>query len=245
MTTTQQLIKNMNVLVACEESQRVCEAFRNLGHNAFSCDIVECSGGHPEWHFKEDVLKVIPNRGGHLESGDEYYLPEGEEWDLMVAHPPCTYLSVSGAQWYYHPEDKDLPKEKRRPHPLYPTRAQDREDAVEFFMKFYNSDVKRIAIENPVGIMSTRFRKPDQIIEPWMFGDEASKKTCLWLKNLPKLNPTNIVGKGEVVVGKNGWKMQKWFSDAFGLPKAERQKIRSKTFPGIAKAIAEQWGKLE
>lgn len=172
-------------------------------------------------------------------------MPEGEEWDLMVAHPPCTYLCVSGAAWYYHPEDKELPIEQRRPHPKYPNRAKDREEAVKFFMELYNSGVKRIAIENPVGIMSTRFRKADQIIEPWMFGDEASKKTCLWLKNLPKLTPTKIVGKGEVVEGKNGWKMQKRFCDAYGLPKEERQKIRSKTFPGIAEAIAEQWGNLE
>lgn len=172
----------MNVLVACEESQRVCEAFRKRGHNAFSCDIVDCSGGHPEWHFKQDVLQVISNFGGKLQNGEEYYLPEGEEWDLMVAHPPCTYLCVSGAAWYYHPEDKGLPIEQRRPHPKYPNRAKDREEAVNFFMELYNSGVKRIAIENPVGIMSTRFRKADQIIEPWMFGDEASKKTCLWLK---------------------------------------------------------------
>lgn len=235
----------MNVLVACEESQRVCEAFRKRGHNAFSCDIVDCSGGHPEWHFKQDVLQVIPNFGGKLQNGEEYYLPEGEEWDLMVAHPPCTYLCVSGAAWYYHPEDKGLPIEQRRPHPKYPNRAKDREEAVNFFMELYNSGVKRIAIENPVGIMSTRFRKADQIIEPWMFGDEASKKTCLWLKNLPKLTPTKIVGKGEVVEGKNGFRMQKWCCDAYGLPKEEIQKIRSKTFPGIAEAIAEQWGNLE
>jgi hypothetical protein len=207
----------MNVLVACEESQRVCEAFRKRGHNAFSCDIVDCSGGHPEWHFKQDVLQVIPNFGGKLQNGEEYY----------------------------HPEDKGLPIEQRRPHPKYPNRAKDREEAVNFFMELYNSDVKRIAIENPVGIMSTRFRKADQIIEPWMFGDEASKKTCLWLKNLPKLTPTKIVGKGEVVEGKNGFRMQKWYCDAYGLPKEERQKIRSKTFPGIAEAIAEQWGSLK
>lgn len=190
-------------------------------------------------------MQVIPNFGGKLQNGEEYYLPEGEEWDLMVAHPPCTYLCVSGAAWYYHPEDKGLPIEQRRPHPKYPNRAKDREEAVNFFMELYNSGVKRIAIENPVGIMSTRFRKADQIIEPWMFGDEASKKTCLWLKNLPKLTPTKIVGKGEVVEGKNGFRMQKWCCDAYRLPKEERQKIRSKTFPGIAEAIAEQWGSLK
>ena len=107
----------MNILIACEESQAVCKAFRARGHNAFSCDILECSGGHPEWHFKHDVLQVIPNRGGLLENGVEYYLPEGEKWDLMIAHPPCTYLSVSGARWLYHPDDAHLPIEQRREHP--------------------------------------------------------------------------------------------------------------------------------
>ena len=231
----------MNVLVACEESQRVCEAFRKRGHNAFSCDIVDCSGGHPEWHFKQDVLQVIPNFGGKLQNGEEYYLPEGEEWDLMVAHPPCTYLCVSGAAWYYHPEDKGLPIEQRRPHPKYPNRAKDREEAVNFFMELYNSGVKRIAIENPVGIMSTRFRKADQIIEPWMFGDEASKKTCLWLKGLPKLQPTNIVEPPKRTEFKSGKSMPTWYADAWKLPKEERAKLRSKTFEGIAKAMAMQW----
>ena len=139
----------MNVLVACEESQRVCEAFRKRGHNAFSCDIVDCSGGHPEWHFKQDVLQVIPNFGGKLQNGEEYYLPEGEEWDLMVAHPPCTYLAVSGARWYYHPDDKKLPIEQRRPHPKFPDRAKDREEAVNFFMELYNSGVKKNCHREP------------------------------------------------------------------------------------------------
>lgn len=162
----------------------------------------------------------------------------------MIAHPPCTFLSSSGAQWYYHPDDKLLPIEKRRPHPKYPTRALDREMGVGFFMALMNAPIAHIAVENPVGIMSTRFRKPDQIVQPYWFGDEATKSTCLWLKNLPVLNPTNMVGKGEILTLSNGTKIPKWFSDAFRLPKEERQKVRSKTFPGFAEAMAEQWGNL-
>ena len=154
-------MKVLNVLVACEESQRVCMEFRKLGHNAFSCDILKCSGGHPEWHFNQDVLEVIKNKGGMLETGEEFYI-DGK-WDLMVAHPPCTYLAVSGAKWYYHPDDKHLPVEERRPHPNFPNRAQDREDGANFFMALANADIEHIAIENPVGIMNSRFRKPDQV----------------------------------------------------------------------------------
>ena len=233
--------KILKILVACEESQAVCKEFRRIGHIAFSCDLQECSGGHPEWHFHQDVLEIIKNGGGHLQSGEEYYI-EGN-WDLMVAHPPCTYLAVSGAQWYYHPEDKHLPIEQRRPHPKFPNRAKDREDGAAFFMALANAPIEHIAIENPVGIMSRRFRKPNQIVQPYMFGDEASKATCLWLKNLPNLEPTKIVGKGERVSFASGKSLPKWFSDALVKAKttSERQRLRSKTFPGFAKAIAEQW----
>lgn len=171
----------MNVLVACEESQAVCLAFRRLGHNAYSCDLQECSGGFPEYHFKGDMFDVIANRGGTLENGTKHFLDSN--WDLIIAHPPCTFLAVSGARWYYHPDDKNLPIEQRRPHPKFPDRAKDREEAVRFFMDVSRVGVDKLAIENPVGIMSSRWRKPDQIIEPWQFGHEASKKTCLWLKN--------------------------------------------------------------
>ena len=227
----------MNVLVACEESQRVCIEFRKLGHNAFSCDILECSGGHPEWHFKQDCLEVIKNKGGILETGECAYV---DGWDLMIAHPPCTYLCVSGASWYYHPEDKHLPVEQRRPHPRYPTRRQDQAKATEFFMSIINADVPRIAVENPVGVMSRIYRKPDQIIQPYYFGDSVRKTTCLWLKNLPNLKPTNIVDKGEMVVYKNGKTDTKWHCETRSLK--NRSTVRSKTFPGIAKAMAEQWG---
>lgn len=234
-------MKSLNVLVACEESQRVCAEFRMLGHNAYSCDILSCSGGHPEWHFKQDVLEVIKNNGGMLETGEELFI-DGE-WDIMVAHPPCTYLSSSGAKWYYHPDDKGLPIEKRRPHPKFPNRAADREEAASFFMELMNAPIKHIAVENPIGIMSTRFRKADQIVQPYYFGDEATKSTCLWLKNLPLLEPTNIVGKGEMVELSSGKKLPKWYSDALVKAKTpeERRNLRSKTFPGFAKAIAEQW----
>lgn len=232
-----------NVLIACEESQRVCIEFRKLGFTAFSCDILECSGGYPEWHFKEDVLEVIRNKGGHLEIGEDYFI-DGE-WDLMIAHPPCTYLAVSGAKWFYHPEDKDLPITERRPHPLFPNRMRDREKAIEFFLSLANANIKKIAIENPIGVMSSHFRRPDQIVQPYFFGDEASKTTCLWLKNLPKLVPTKIVDKGEYIEFKSGKRLAKWYSDALTKTHTaeERRRLRSKTFPGIAKAMAEQWSK--
>lgn len=220
----------LRVIIACEESQTICKEFRNLGHEAYSCDLLPCSGGHPEWHFQQDVLPLLK-----------------EEWDIVIAHPPCTYLSVSGAQWYYHPDDKHLAINQRRPHPKYPNRAADREDAVNFFMQFVNIDTNClfVAIENPIGIMSSRWKKPTQIVQPWQFGDEASKSTCLWLRNLNPLQPTNIVGKGEVITMSSGAKMQKWYYDAISNAKTpeERRSLRSKTFPGMAKAMAEQWSK--
>ncbi len=235
-------MKKFNILIACEESQRVCTEFRKLGFNAYSCDILPCSGGHPEWHFKQDVLQVIKNKGGILETGKEYFI-EGE-WDLMVAHPPCTFLAVSGAKWFYHPDDKDLPIGQRRPHPNFPNRAKEREEAAKFFLKLAKANIKHIAIENPVGIMNTRFRKPNQIVQPWQFGDSASKKTCLWLKNLPLLVPTDIVDPGEYIEFGSGRRLAKWYSDGLTKTKTpeERRIWRSKTFPGFAKAIAEQWG---
>ena len=233
-----------NILIACEESQTVCKAFRKLGFNAFSCDILPCSGGHPEWHLHCDVIGVIKDKKGVLEIGDDFVL-EGD-WDLMIAHPPCTYLSVSGARWYYHPDDKDLPIDQRRPHPNFPTRAQDRKEAIEFFLALANADIPRIAIENPVGIMSKLFQKPNQIVQPYWFGDEATKTTCLWLKNLPNLVPTKMVGKGERVVLSSGKSLPKWYSDSFNtkISTEMRRTLRSKTFQGFADAMAEQWSKI-
>lgn len=234
-----------NILIACEESQAVCIAFRERGFNAFSCDILECSGGHPEWHFHQDVFGIIENKGGKLENGTEYFLPEGEEWDLMVAHPPCTYLSVSGARWMYHPDDAHLPVSERREHPNHLGRRQQQKEAIEFFLKLANTDIKHWAIENPVGVMNSHFRKPDQTVQPFWFGDSASKKTCLWLHDLPPLVPTNIVDPGERVVLSSGRSLPKWYSDSFNtrISTEERRKLRSKTFHGFAQAIAEQWGK--
>ena len=164
---------------------------------------------------------------------------------MMIAHPPCTYLAVSGAQWYYHPDDKHLPTEQRRPHPRYPNRSKDREEAVKFFMALANAPIEKIAIENPIGIISSRWKKPTQVVQPFMFGDEATKTTCLWLKNIPKLEATNIVGRGEMVFFKSGKSHPKWYSDAFSKSKSqeERRTMRSKTFLGMAKAMAEQWTK--
>lgn len=234
-------MNKMNILVACEESQAVTAELRRLGHNAYSCDLLMCSGGHPEWHFQTDVFEIIANNGGNLQNGSEMHL-DGT-WDMMIAHPPCTYLAVSGAQWYYHPEDAHLPVLNRRPHPKYPDRAKDREEAVQFFLALANAPIDKIAIENPIGIISSRWRKPDQVVQPFMFGDEARKTTCLWLKNLPLLESTNLVSEGERIYFKSGKSQPKWYSDAFVKAKSheERRTMRSKTFPGMARAMAEQW----
>ena len=234
----------MRILVACEESQAITKELRKLGHDAFSCDLLPCSGGHPEWHFQEDVFRIIQNHGGILQNGDENI--STDQWEMMIAHPPCTFLAVSGARWYYHPADKDMPFKNRRPHPRFPNRANDRDEALEFFIKLCEAPIEKIAVENPVGIVNTKYKKPTQTVHPWMFGDEASKATCLWLKNLPKLEPTNVVGKGERITFKSGKSQPKWYSDAFVRAKTpeERRTLRSKTFQGMAEAMAEQWTKI-
>lgn len=221
----------MKVLVACEESQRVCTEFRKLGHEAYSCDIEPCSGGHPEWHIQDDVLPLLNgNCDFKTVNGDMHHLIG--KWDMIIAFPPCTDLCVSGAR---HFAKKQADGRQQR--------------SIDFFMKFVNADCDKIAIENPIGIMSTKYRKPDQIIQPWQFGDKYSKSTCLWLKNLPLLVPTKIVEKGEFIefIDKNGKKKRqaKWYYEALKNSKnaAERAKIRSKTFPGIANAMATQWTK--
>ena len=197
----------MKILVACEESQAVTKEFRLLGHEAYSCDIEPCSGGHPEWHIQNDVTPLLD-----------------QDWDMIIAFPPCTHLATSGAAWF---------KKKQ---------ADGRQQqGIDFFMLFTNNKCPRIAIENPVGIMSTKWRKPDQIIQPYQFGDSFSKKTCLWLKGLPLLTPTNIVDRGEQLEYKSGRMMSKWYADSFNLPPKERAKLRSTTFAGISKAMASQW----
>lgn len=198
----------MRVLVACEESQAVTIELRNLGHEAYSCDILDCSGGHPEWHLKQDVIPLLT-----------------QPWDMVIAFPPCTHLAVSGAKHFAQ------------------KRADGRQQqGIDFFMEFANCPCPRVAIENPVGIMSSVWRKPDQIIQPYMFGDAATKTTCLWLKGLPQLIPTAVVEKGARHVTKSGKSLPQWYHDALKLSPEGRAKVRSKTFQGIAKAMAAQWG---
>ena len=166
------------------------------------------------------------------------------DWDIMIGHPPCTFLAVSGAKWLYDPKDKDKPISERGPHPSFPNRKKDQEDGANFFMFLAKANVKRIAIENPVGIMSSRWRRPDQSIQPYMFGDPYSKYTCLWIKNLRPLHPSKQTeDKGERIYFGSGKSQPKWYSDGLTKTKSkeERQKWRSKTFPNIARAFAEQW----
>ena len=195
----------MRVLVACEESQAVCKAFRSRGIDAWSCDIIPCSGGHPEWHIQGDVVPLL-----------------SQEWDMVIAFPPCTDLAVSGAAWFAQ------------------KRADGRQQrSIEFFMRFANLDhVPRVAIENPVGIMSTHWRKPDQIIHPYQFGHMEQKSTCLWLKGLPLLSGTNNVKDDMMKLPKNQRER------IHNLPPSpDRARLRSQTFSGVAEAMADQWGK--
>ena len=238
----------MNVLVACEESQRVCMAFRERGHKAYSCDIQPCSGGHPEWHIQGDVLAVVNGRCV-FETADGKMHNINGKWDLIIAFPPCTHLAVSGAAHF----------EKKR--------ADGRQrEAIEFFCQFMKADCDRISIENPVGIISGNYIpkwfpdiaekynlpiKPTQIVQPYEYGHAAKKTTCLWLKGLPNLVPTNIVDPGEFYVSPKGRKFSKGSSSDMARDEQGKilswndprtAKIRSKTFTGIARAMAEQWG---
>ena len=220
----------MKVLVACEESQAVCIEGRKLGHEVYSCDIQECSGGHPEWHIMCDVLPLLNGNCDFNTMDGENHSLSGR-WDMIIAFPPCTYLTVTGNRWF----NIDRYGEKAI------QRHKDRKDAIDFFMAFANADCEKIAIENPVGIMSSEWRKPNQIINPWQFGDAFEKKTCLWLKGLPELTHTNIVKIPPRKKFDSGKSMPSWYAEAWHLPKEERAKLRSKTFPGIAKAMAQQW----
>lgn len=198
----------MKILVACEESQAVTIELRRLGHEAYSCDIEPCSGGHPEWHLQQNVLPLLK-----------------EKWDMIIAFPPCTHLSNAGIRWR-----------------MKKAESGELRSGIDFFMQFAMADCPKVAIENPVGIMQTYWRRPDQIIEPWMFGDPVSKKTCLWLKGLPPLMATQLTITQTTMFYKNGPKAGKpvCWTDSF-TPGPERAKLRSKTFPGIARAMAEQW----
>ena len=210
----------MRILVACEESQAITKELRKLGHEAFSCDLLPCSGGHPEWHYQQDVFEVI-DKG----------------WDMMIAHPPCTFLAVSGARWMYN-KDGSVNQERLKNQKL----------ALNFVQKLMDAPIEKIAIENPISVISSQIRKPEQIVHPWMFGDKASKSTCFWLKNLPLLKPTNIVEKGDFKewVDKKTGKLKRqatWYYEALQNAKtpAERRTLRSKTFKGMAESIAKQW----
>jgi len=248
----------MKVLIACEESQSICKEFRKLGHEAYSCDLLPCSGGNYDWHFQDDVIEVMNgwfdmnevtiNNNFALKfdvwSGNEEFEYKehrirqvGWNWDLMIAHPPCTYLAVSGNRWLYN---KDGSKNTER--------WNNQAKALDFVKALMSAPIKRIAIENPISVISSEIRKPDQIVQPWMFGDKAQKSTCFWLKNLPMLKPTNIVEKGEFfewTEKKTGKTLRQplWYYEALQKAKTpeERRTLRSKTFPGMAKAIAEQW----
>lgn len=196
----------MRILVACEESQAVTKELRKLGHEAYSCDIQDCSGGVKKWHLKVDVLELLKM-----------------QWDMIIAFPPCTHLCNTTQRWFV---------EGRKDRKL-------QEDAIDFFMKFVNADCPKIAIENPIGIMSRVYRKPDQIINPYEFGETECKNTCLWLKGLPKLIPTKIIPKEKRT--RNLWKAV-FNGKQYSWSDKETAKFRSKTFPGIARAMAEQWG---
>jgi len=206
----------MKILIACEESQAVTKEFRNLGHEAYSCDILPCSGGHPEWHLQQDIIPLLE-----------------KDWDMIIAFPPCTYLTVTGNRWF------NIERYGEKAIQRY----KDKKDAIDFFMLFANINCEKIVIENPVGVMSSEWRKPNQIIQPYQFGDAFEKKTCLWIKGLSNLEPTDIVEPPERTKFKSGKTMATWYSDALKLPPKERSIVRSKTFPGIAKAMANQWGK--
>jgi hypothetical protein len=198
----------MRVLVACEFSGTVRDAFIKAGHDAMSCDLEPTDVPGP--HYQGDMFDIV-----------------NDGWDLMIAHPPCTHLAVSGARHF----------EKKR--------ADGRQQqGIDLFMRVVNAPIPLIAVENPIGIMSSLYRKPDQIIQPWQYGHKTTKATCLWLKGLPLLEPTNIVEKGEFVVFPSGKRMSKWYADSSKNSPKERERIRNKTFQGIADAMADQWGSL-
>ena len=218
----------MKVLVACEESQAVCKAFREKGHEAFSCDIIECSGGHPEWHIQGDVLPLLNGNCRFVTNDGQAYEINGR-WDLIVAHPPCTYMSKAGARWMF---------------PKAGVVCQDRlkkaMEAKAFFFELLNADCPRIAVENPVPLKIVGLPIHSQKIQPYQFGHPYSKATCLWLKGLPKLKPTNILSEYKPFLPSNTGAFSRGGGGSRGV--AHDAKTAAKTFHGIAKAMAEQWG---
>ena len=223
----------MRVLIACEESQEVCKAFRALGHEAFSCDVKECSGGHPEWHIVGDALDLI-NGDCTFQTSDTHTHTQRGQWDLLIAHPPCTFLTAASAVRLFAKDGsvKDL------------ARYQKGKDAAEFFMEFTRANADRIAIENPVPLKCFGLPPYSQIIEPYMFGDPWRKRTCLWLINLPILMATDIVVPKGLWVGSTCANRDPKIYTKYELTSIRDQRRRSKTFPGVARAMAEQWGSL-
>lgn len=209
------------LLVACEESQRVCTAFREVGWEAYSCDIIECSGGHPEWHIQQDVLPLLNGNCTFRTMDGAEHTIDGR-WDMIIAHPPCTYLSNAGARFLY---PKGVLNEERLRKGI---------DAAHFFMAFYYADCEKVVIENPIPSSIYMLPKCSQIIQPWMFGHPVQKKTCLWLRGLPALQPTDVVEERQSSKIAGNW---------FNQGGKDRQRNRAKTFTGVAKAMAEQWGK--
>lgn len=227
----------MKVLVACEESQAVTIELRRLGHEAYSCDLQECSGGHPEWHIMANVLPILNGRCSFTTMDGVVHRID-DRWDMIIAHPPCTYLTNGGAVRMFRKEKKDFP-----PYGTFQMVNVERLKlgmlARDFFMLFMQADCDRVAIENPVPMSIYQLPKPQQTIQPYMFGDPYTKKTCLWLKGLPSLEPTNIVAEYHPFINGGGGRMDR--PNYKGQIFATGSCKRSKTFPGIAKAMAEQW----
>ena len=227
----------MKVLVACEESQVVCKAFREKGHEAYSCDIIECSGGHPEWHIMEDVLPLL-NGDCEFQTLDGTKHKIAGKWDMILAFPPCTYLTVTGNRWF------DVIRYGKTAQERWLARCK----AIVFFLLLIFADCEKIVVENPIGIMSSIYKKPEQIVHPYYFAEKQDdencerKSTCLWLKGVDPLK-YEIKYTPRIIAYKNGKGTDSaWHVNTMGLPPDERAKARSKTFPGIAKAMAEQWG---
>lgn len=228
----------MKVLVACEESQEVCKAFREKGHEAYSCDIQECSGGHPEWHIQADVLQII-NGNCEFITQHSQTVRHIDRWDLIIAHPPCTYLTNGGAVRMFRQEKKEYP-----PYGEFQMVNVERlklgMQARDFFMAMLNANCDRVAVENPIPMSIYMLPQCQQVIQPYMFGDPYSKKTCLWLRGLSLLEPTDILSEYQPFINGGGGRLDR--PNYKGKKFAEGSKQRSKTFPGIAKAMAEQWG---
>ncbi len=228
----------MKVLVACEESQAVCKAFRERGHEAYSCDIIECSGGHPEWHIMQDVIPLLNGDCEFMSEDGSIHRIRGK-WDLIIAHPPCTFLTNGGAVRMFRKEMREY-----KPYGTFQMvnvgRLKNGMLARDFFMAFYNADCKRICIENPIPMSIYNLPTATQIIQPYEYGEPYSKKTCLWLKGLEPLTPTDILETYQPFINGGGGRLKKPNYKDKKFSNGSRN--RSKTFTGIAVAMAEQWG---